>query len=132
MQFVLYVTGPAYGTQNARNAYLFAQSILSNSNNKNNHRLDLIFFYGDGIYNANRCVYPASDEFDLVHAWSIIHHKYDIPLYICSSAAMRRGVGVFTNSKTLERINNIKSGFKIRGLGSLVQSILHCERLVQF
>ncbi|WWO99978.1 MAG: sulfurtransferase complex subunit TusD [Candidatus Dasytiphilus stammeri] len=130
MQLVLFVTGPAYGTQNARTAYLFAQKIISSS--MNNLQLDLIFFYGEGIYNANRYTYPANDEFDLVRAWYQMNLEHDIPLYICSSAGMRRGVGVFTNNKTLERIDNIERGFKIRGLGSLVKSMLSCDRLVQF
>ncbi|WWO97480.1 MAG: sulfurtransferase complex subunit TusD [Candidatus Dasytiphilus stammeri] len=128
MQLVLFVTGPAYGTQNARTAYLFAQKIISSSINP---QLDLIF-YGEGIYNANRYTYPATDEFDLVRAWYQMNLEYEIPLYICSSAAMRRGVGIFTHNKTLEQINNIESGFKIRGLGSLVKSMLDCDRLVQF
>ncbi|WWO99876.1 MAG: sulfurtransferase complex subunit TusD [Candidatus Dasytiphilus stammeri] len=129
MQFILFVTGPAYGTQNARSAYLFAQKILS-CNLK--HRLDLIFFYGEGIYNANRYCYPSNDEFDIVRAWYRMNLDNGVPLHVCSSAAMRRGVGKFANRKTLEVIDNIETGFTICGLGSLVMSILKCDRLIQF
>ncbi|WWO98845.1 MAG: sulfurtransferase complex subunit TusD [Candidatus Dasytiphilus stammeri] len=129
MKFVLLVTGPAYGTQNASSAYLFADQIVYSNPN---HYLDSIFFYGEGIYNANRFSYPAVDEFDLVRAWQKMNIEHGINLNVCSSAAMRRGVGFFTNNKTLESINNLESGFNMSGLATLVKSILTCDRLVQF
>ncbi|MDE5286150.1 MAG: DsrE family protein, partial [Buchnera aphidicola] len=48
MNYTILVTGPAYGTQNSSTAFLFCQSVL-----KLNHILHSIFFYCDGVYNAN-------------------------------------------------------------------------------
>ncbi len=64
MRFALMVTGPAYGTQQASSAYQFAVALLAAG-----HTLGSVFFYREGVSNANALTAPASDEFDLVRAW---------------------------------------------------------------
>ncbi|WWP00491.1 MAG: sulfurtransferase complex subunit TusD [Candidatus Dasytiphilus stammeri] len=132
MRFVLLVTGPAYGTQNATSAFLFAKALISN-----NHQLLCVFFYGEGISNANRLTSPASDEFDLVRAWKKLHMEQGVNLYVCSSAAMRRGlINIQSFPKTISYkpniVSNLQSGFVMTGLSTLAQTILQCDRLVQF
>ena len=61
MRFAITVTGPAYGTQQASSALQFARAVLQEG-----HELLSIFFYREGVYNANQLTAPASDEFDLV------------------------------------------------------------------
>ena len=61
MRFAIVVTGPAYGTQQASSAFQFAQALIAEG-----HELSSVFFYREGVYNANQLTSPASDEFDLV------------------------------------------------------------------
>lgn len=63
MRFTIMVTGPAYGTQQASSALQFAHALL-----KEGHELCSVFFYREGVYNANFLTSPASDEYDLVRA----------------------------------------------------------------
>lgn len=63
MRFAIVVTGPAYGTQQASSAFQFAQALIADG-----HELSSVFFYREGVYNANQLTSPASDEFDLVRA----------------------------------------------------------------
>ena len=49
MRFALMVTGPAYGTQQASSALQFAHALLDAG-----HELASVFFYREGVYNANR------------------------------------------------------------------------------
>ena len=63
MRFAIVVTGPAYGTQQASSAFQFAQALIVEG-----HELSSVFFYREGVYNANQLTSPASDEFDLVRA----------------------------------------------------------------
>ncbi len=58
MRFAITVTGPAYGTQQASSAAV-CRAILQEG-----HELDCVFFYREGVYNANQLTAPASDEFD--------------------------------------------------------------------
>ncbi|MBK4717022.1 MULTISPECIES: sulfurtransferase complex subunit TusD [Tenebrionibacter/Tenebrionicola group] len=128
MRFALMVTGPAYGTQQASSAYQFAQALL-----KEGHQLESVFFYREGVYNANQLTSPASDEFDLVRAWQALHDEYDVALHICVAAALRRGV---VDDSEARRAGlpaaNLQPGFTLSGLGQLAQAALSCERMVQF
>ena len=128
MRFALMVTGPAYGTQQASSALLFAQALLAEG-----HTLDSVFFYREGIYNANQLTSPASDEVDVVRAWQLLHQQHHVALHICVAAALRRGV---TDAEQAERqghrVSNLQPGFTLAGLGALAEAALTADGVVQF
>ena len=78
MRFAIMVTGPAYGTQQASSALQFAHALL-----KEGHELSSVFFYREGVYNANLLTSPASDEYDLVRAWQQLNQQHGVTLNIC-------------------------------------------------
>lgn len=128
LRYCLLVTGPAYGTQQASSAFQFAQTLLAQG-----HRLERVFFYREGVLNANQLTAPASDEFDLVRAWQQLAQTHQVALNVCVAAALRRGV---TDTQQAEQLNltgtNLQSGFALSGLGELSESVLTCDRVVQF
>ncbi len=128
LKYALVVNGPAYGTQAARSAYVFAQSLLAEG-----HVLSQVFFYQDGVHNASRLTAPASDEFDIVAAWQALAAKHDIALQTCIAAALRRGI-VSSVEAELEGLDgdNIAEGFVQSGLGSLAEALLTADRVMQF
>lgn len=128
MRFALMVTGPAYGTQQASSAWQFANAVLTEG-----HELHSVFFYREGVYNANQLTAPASDEFDLVRAWQGLHDQHGVALHICVAAALRRGVTDATESaQTGVTGYNLQPGFSLSGLGALAEAALTCDRMVQF
>ncbi|VFP86813.1 Sulfurtransferase TusD [Candidatus Erwinia haradaeae] len=128
MRFCLIVTGPAYGTQSASSAWLFANAIIAN-----NHTLDSIFFYCEGVMNANALHAPASDEVNLTHFWQKLHQKHGVILNICISAALRRGICNQKESLALDLgAANLAIGFRFTGLVSLAASVLTSDRVVKF
>ncbi|WP_039031550.1 sulfurtransferase complex subunit TusD [Leclercia adecarboxylata] len=128
MRFALMVTGPAYGTQQASSALQFARALLAAG-----HDLVSVFFYREGVYNANQLTSPASDEFDLVRAWQALNQEHGVDLHICVAAALRRGV---SDANEAQRLGlpaaNLNDGFSLSGLGALAQAALTCDRMVQF
>lgn len=128
MRYTLLVTGPAYGTQHASSAYLFAQALLAAG-----HELESVFFYREGVLNASQLTSPASDEFNLSKAWQRLHQEQGVILNICVAAALRRGI---TDQQEANNLNlpsaNLAEGFQLSGLGALAEAALTCERLVQF
>ena len=128
MRFALMVTGPAYGTQQASSALLFARALL-----KEGHILESVFFYREGIHNANQLTSPASDEVDMVRAWQDLHQQYHVALHICVAAALRRGVTDAEQSEVQKHtVGNLQSGFTLTGLGALAEAALTTDRMVQF
>ncbi|WP_159567065.1 sulfurtransferase complex subunit TusD [Budvicia diplopodorum] len=129
MRYVLLVTGPAYGTQQATSAYQFSQALVQEG-----HQIDSIFFYREGIHNANQLASPASDEFDLVRAWQRLAEQQDIILNVCIAAALRRGVIDRQEAELRQALTsaNLQSGFMLSGLGALAEAMLTCDRVIQF
>lgn len=128
MRFSLMVTGPAYGTQQATSAWLFAQAVLQQG-----HQLESVFFYREGVLNASLLNSPASDECHLTHNWQQLHQQHGVALNICVAAALRRGI---TDKNEAENLGlpaaNLAEGFQLSGLGALAEAALSCDRMVQF
>ncbi|VFP84155.1 Sulfurtransferase TusD [Candidatus Erwinia haradaeae] len=128
MRFCLMVTGPAYGTQQASSAWLFASSIVATE-----HTLDSVFFYREGVLNANFLNTAANDEVNLTSLWQDLHTTYGVKLNLCISAALRRGICDHKESRDINRISsNVATGFQLTGLGELAIAILTSDRIVQF
>ena len=128
-RYVLLVTGPAYGTQQATSAYQFSQALVDSG-----HQIDSIFFYQEGISNANQLVSPAGDEFDLVRAWQALSEQQGTALNVCVAAALRRGVIDAQEAELRQTLvaANLQSGFVLSGLGTLAEAMLTSDRVIQF
>lgn len=128
MKFILLVTGPAYGTQQSTSALLFAQALIKEKQN-----LSSVFFYLEGVLNSNRLIIPTYNELNIVKNWQLINIKYKTSLYVCISAALRRGI---LDKKEAESFSiythNLQTGFKFISLIKFAEKLLKCDRLVQF
>ena len=103
--------------QASDSALHFAQAALAKG-----HEITRVFFYNDGVYNANRFSAPQSDDRDLVAKWAEMAKEHHIDLVVCIAAALRRGIG--------EEV--LQDGFRISGLGQLVEAGIESDRLVVF
>jgi tRNA 2-thiouridine synthesizing protein D len=92
-----------------------------------------VFFYQDGIYHALRYVTPPDDELNLTEKWSELAREQKIDLVVCISAAQRRGL---LHSGEAQRQgkhdNDLEEGFRISGLGQLVEATLAADRFLVF
>ncbi len=128
LTYTLLVNGSVYGTQSARNAYLFAQALIEKG-----HQLKSVFFYQDGVFNGSSLTVPANDEFDLVKAWQTLATEHQVRLETCVAAALRRGViGEAEANQHQLSSNNLAEQFEQSGLGSLAEALLSQDRVVQF
>ena len=128
LRFALLVTGPSYGTQAAGDAYRFALAVLERG-----HVLSQVFFYQEGVHNANSLVAPANDETDLQQAWVRLATAHGLRLDVCVAAALRRGI---CDKMSAEQAGlnhwNLVEPFYLSGLGQLAEAALTAERVVQF
>ena len=98
-------------------AYRFAKAAIEKG-----HEVPRVFFYNDGVFNANKLSEPQSDDRNLVALWAELGEAHGIDLVVCIAAALRRGIK--------EEI--LQQGFRISGLGQLVESGIENDRLVVF
>ncbi|GIB52312.1 TPA: sulfurtransferase complex subunit TusD [Vibrio cholerae] len=128
LTYTLVVNGPQYGTQSARNAYLFAKALIEKG-----HILKSVFFYQDGVLNGSSTHVPANDEFNLLQGWQSLAQSHQVQLETCVAAALRRGV-VSEQEASQHGLasDNLAAHFTQAGLGSLAQALLEQDRVVQF
>ncbi|PVX42687.1 tRNA 2-thiouridine synthesizing protein D [Pasteurella langaaensis DSM 22999] len=124
MRYVIAVKNSVYGAQGAFSAYQLAQEIVERG-----HEISQIFFWQDGVSNANDFVHPANDEFNLVKAWQEFSQQYNIPLHLCISASQRRGI-VDNLTALLPSQRNLADYFVLAGLGEFMQATLEADRVV--
>lgn len=117
LRYTIVVLEPAYGSQNARLAFQFCEALI-----QQRQLIQSVFFYMDGVHNANLFSDPANDEFDLVRAWQQLATQHQFKLDVCYSASRRRGV---TEA-------NWAPQFTLSGLSGLSEALLHSDRLIQF
>jgi len=117
MKFTLLVTEAPFGGQAAATALAYASAVL-----KRGHEIERVFFYCDGVHNANRLAAPPGGEANLVRDWSGLAAANNVDLVVCINAGSRRGL----------REANLAPGFRISGLGQLIESVILADRLVPF
>jgi tRNA 2-thiouridine synthesizing protein D len=97
------------------------------------HDIFRVFFYHDGVNNGTNFATPPQDDMNIQKTWSELAAAHDIDLVVCVAAAQRRGIvdeGEMTRNKKSGM--NIMDGFRISGLGQLIEAGIESERLVVF
>ena len=97
------------------------------------HEVFRVFFYHDGVNNGTKYATPPQDDMNIQKTWSELAAAHNIDLVVCVAAAQRRGI---VDQGEMERNKkdgmNIMDGFRISGLGQLIEAGIESERLVVF
>ena len=97
------------------------------------HEIFRVFFYHDGVNNGTNFASPPQDDINIQKTWSELAAAHNIDLVVCVAAAQRRGIvdeGEMTRNKKSGQ--NIMDGFRISGLGQLIEAGIEADRLVVF
>ena len=92
-----------------------------------------MFFYHDGVNNGTRLTVPPQDDRNIVKRWSELALAHKLDLVVCIAAAQRRGLMDPAEAKRNGKdADNIAPGFRISGLGQLIEAGIQADRLVVF
>ncbi len=128
MKLAVLVNEGPYTHQASDSAYLFTKAALEKG-----HEIFRVFFYHDGVNNGTRLMVPPQDDRHIQKRWSELAEKHKLDLVICIAAAQRRGLLDENEAKRQGKdANNIAPGFRISGLGQLIEAGIQAERLVAF
>lgn len=128
MKFGILVNEGPYQQQAADSAYQFARAVLAAG-----HELHRVFFYHDGVNNGTRLTTPPQDDRHVVDRWSQLAADHGVDLVVCVAAAQRRGVVDSGEAKRHGKdADNLAPGFRISGLGQLVETAMEADRMVTF
>ena len=124
---ILVNEGP-YTHQSSDSAYQFTKAALEKG-----HQIFRVFFYNDGVNNGTRLTVPPQDDRNITDLWSNLAQEYNLDLVVCIAAAQRRGILDENEAKRHGKdANNIAPGFRISGLGQLIEAGIQSDRLVVF
>lgn len=128
MKFGIQVNEGPYQHQAADSAYQFAKAAIDNG-----HEVFRVFFYHDGVNNGTRLTTPPQDDRHIINRWTELAKDHNVDLVICVAAAQRRGIVDEDEAKRNGKdADNIAEGFRISGLGQLIEAGIQCDRLVVF
>lgn len=117
MKFGIMVNEGPFTHQASDTAYQFTKAALEKG-----HEVPRVFFYYDGVNNANKMSEPQADDRNLVKLWGDLAKTHGIDLVVCVAAGLRRGM----------KQDILAEGFTISGLGQLIEIGIAADRLVVF
>ena len=128
MKFSIQVNEGPYQHQASDTAYQFTKAAIAAG-----HEIFRVFFYHDGVNNATRLAVPPQDDRNIAKQWSELSLANDLDLVVCIAAAQRRGIMDADEAKRqgLDG-DNLIEGFRISGLGQLIEAGIESDRLVVF
>jgi len=128
MKFAVMVNEGPYQHQASDSAYQFVVAALDAG-----HEVCRVFFYHDGVNNGTRLTTPPQDDRHIQKRWSELAQQKQVDLVLCVAACQRRGI---VDAEEMKRhgkdANNIADGFRIAGLGQLVEAGISADRLITF
>ena len=128
MKFGILVNEGPYQHQASDSAYQFVRAALAAG-----HEVFRIFFYHDGVNNGTRLTVPPQDDRNVVDRWSELAQEHELDLVLCVAAAQRRGLLDADEAQRHGKdADNIAPGFRISGLGQLIEAAIQSDRLVTF
>ena len=128
MKFGIVVSEGPYTHQASDTAYHFVKAALAAG-----HEVPRVFFYHDGVNVGTRLSIPPQDERNIQKNWTALGQEHGIDLVICIAAAQRRGLLDENEAKRQGKdASNIAEGFRISGLGQLIEMGIQTDRLVMF
>ena len=128
MKFAIVVNEGPYQHQAVDSAYHFVKAALDKG-----HEIFRVFFYHDGVNTATNMTIPPQDDRNITEQWTKLAKSHELDLVVCIAAAQRRGILDEAEAKRQGKPNfNLADGFRISGLGQLIEAGIIADRLITF
>lgn len=128
MRFVIIVNAGPCQHEGSGTAWHFTCAALARG-----HEIERVFFYHDGVNNANRLTVTPADESDFGERWRALAAEHGLDLVVCVAAAQRRGMLDAAEGARHGRDGDVLApGFRIAGLGLLAEATILADRVMVF
>jgi len=128
VKFSIVVYAAPYSSEAASTAYHFTKTLLDEG-----HEIYRLFFFSDGVHNANSLAVTPQDEPNLQKNWDALIKNHELDSVVCVSSAIKRGV---INQQEAERhelaATSLRDSSEIAGLGQLIDAAINSDRVVNF
>jgi tRNA 2-thiouridine synthesizing protein D len=128
VKFSVVVYVPPYSNEGAASALKFSRAVIAKG-----HSIYRIFFFSDGVHNANSLAITPQDEINLQAEWHDLIDEQDIDSVVCVTSGLKRGL---IDSKESEKRNlassSMMSSSELSGLGQLIDAYANSDRVLSF
>jgi tRNA 2-thiouridine synthesizing protein D len=125
MNFALAVYGPPVSSAAPELAWRFATAALDAG-----HAVSRVFFYADGVHNANCMQQPAPGEAPPRQRWLSLAER-GVALSVCANSALRRGL-LDAEYATDASCALVRAPFELCGLGQFAAAAARADRVISF
>ena len=128
MKFSVVVYASPYSNEAAISALKFASAVISKG-----HSIYRIFFFSDGVHNANKLAITPQDEINLQEQWHTLIQENDLDSVVCVTSGLKRGIidEKESSNRKLD-CSSIMSSSDLSGLGQLVDAYDKSDRVLNF
>ena len=128
MKFSVVIYSAPYTSEAAASALRFSETLISEG-----HDIYRLFFFSDGVHNANKLAVTPQDEVNLQAAWDELITSNKLDSVVCVSSAIKRGILDDNEARKHELSSeSLKPSSKIAGLGQLVDAYINSDRVINF
>ena len=128
MKFSLLVNEGPYQHQASDTAWHFARAAIEAG-----HEITRVFFYHDGVSEADANTAPAQDDPSSPEPWTVLAERGNFPLNVCVAAGARRGVLSADEARRQHKpAASLRNGFELVGLGVFVEGLINADRVITF
>ena len=126
--YSLLITSSPFDQTSGTSPIEFAQALI-----EADHTLDQIFFYQAGVYHANEFAHEPGNQSNQYQRWVELKAQLDVPLWVCVTAAAKRGVISEHEAQELGKSGfNIAAPFEQVGIGEFFAKLHQSDHLVHF
>ena len=125
MIFALAVYGPPVSSAAPELAWRFAAAALDAG-----HVVNCVFFYADGVHNANGMQQPAQGQEPPQTRWLSLSQR-GVPLSVCANSALRRGLLDAEYARD-SAVSVVRAPFELCGMGQFAAAALRADRVLSF
>jgi len=128
VKFSIVVYAAPYSSEAASTAFNFTKTLLDQG-----HDIYRLFFFGDGVHNANKLAVVAQDEVNLQQQWDKLITSHQLDSIVCVTSAIKRGIVDTAESRRHDlEAPSMYDSSEIAGLGQLIDATINSDRIVNF
>lgn len=122
------VLGSPYSNSSTRNALDFARHVLSTG-----RRIELLFFYHEGVHAASGLTVSSQDEQNLPEAWQQFIKANDIEAVVCIASALKRGIIDQSEADRFRKTQHSLDGsLALGGIGQWIEAVNNANKHIVF
>lgn len=128
MIFSVVIYSAPYTSESAANALRFSQAVVDKG-----HQIYRLFFFSDGVHNANKLAITPQDEQNLQAIWDSFIRSNKLDSVVCVSSALKRGIIGADEARNHDLDSqSLQPSSNISGLGQFVDAYIKSDRVISF